>query len=316
MSVQVAPDRGVDAAEVSLRRDLARGDLVIEAIGPVLHHLLTTDAQSIFADDVIATVRGMLTDIAAQLLGAAAGSGALPDEQVDQLRIQTVAEQLLDQGNVLRHLHAAALEAQLSARLEARLGLEPVLSPLLQALIGANANEVAETAMAFLAAQARFIANTRKMRFPLTELPGELLHDLLIHAQDWRTNPCDAGALAAIKADYDEGRSRLGLLARLVAGLGGATSAALSVTHAGVAIFLSSLACVSGQAREGVVLATSESQITRLALTLRAAGLSPARIAEQIEALHPDAKSPHGVDSLTPEQAAICIARSLPRAGL
>lgn len=307
----------VNPAEVSLRRDLARGDMVMDSIGPVLRHLLVSEELSIFADDVVATVRGMVTDIARQLLGAVSQVQGQADVRPDPSRIEALCQRLIDQGQVLAHVHALALEAQLSARLEARLGLDPVLSPLLQALIGANAAEVSSTGMAFLAAQARFVQNRRRMQLPLGELPGDVLHLALLTVRELPGSPshqADAAA-AAIRSGYDESLSRLGLVSRLITGLGGGVMAALSISHAGAAIFLSALSHASGLERDALVLATDGTQVARLALALRAAGLKQASIAEQIEALHPDTDLQLSYDALTPDQAARLMAGPADSAG-
>lgn len=307
-------------AEAALRNDLARGDAVVGSIGPVLRHLLANEGNSIFADEVIASMRGMVADLAEQLLSAVDRAGGISSSRgVAPDQVDALAGRLVAQGEVLAHVHALALEAQLSARLEARLGLDPVLSPLLQALIGSNAPEVSSAAMALLASQARFVQNRRRMQLPLAELPGDLLHLVLLTLRDAGSVDGNAAHFAEaekeIRVAYDESRSRLGLVSRLVTGLGGGVSAALSISNAGVAIFLSALAAASGQERDAVVLATSETQAARLALTLRAAGLKASAIAEQIEALHPDCALRSYYELLGPEQAASLLAQRALHAG-
>lgn len=298
-------------AEAALRKDLARGDAVLEAAGPILRHLLANDEQAIFADEVIASMRGMIADLAQQLVSAVDKASGTHSNwgMADALIVGLTAR-----TEVLAHIHALALEAQLSARLEARLGLDPVLSPLLQSLIGSNAPEVSSAAMALLASQARFVQNRRRMQLPLAELPGDLLHLVLMVLRDVLHSEFGearvAQAESEIRSAYDESRSRLGLISRLVTGIGGGVTAALSISNAGVAIFLTALAIGSGQERDGVVLATSETQAARLALTLRAAGLKSAAIAEQIEALHPDCPLRTYYELLGPEQAAALLAQN------
>jgi hypothetical protein len=90
--------------------------------------------------------------------------------------------------------------------------------------------------------------------------------------------------------------------------MGAGAVAALSIHHAGAAIFLSALGIASGQDRDLATLATSETQRTRLALALCAAGLKPAAIEEQLLALDPDAALPEGLDRLTPDRAAALLA--------
>jgi hypothetical protein len=155
------------------------------------------------------------------------------------------------------------------------------------------------------------------MQLPLTELPADLLHQCLLALRQLCSETIGSEAIhstaeADIRAAYDEGRSRLGLVSLLVSGLGGGLTAALSLSNAGVAIFLTALAAASGQERDGVALATNVTQSARLALMLRAAGLKSAAIAEQLEVLHPDIALRSYYELLGPEQAAALLAQLAP----
>jgi hypothetical protein len=249
----------------------------------------------------------MTRNVASQLLGYTGVSGESEDD------IAALVAALSESPAFLGHVHALVLEWQLTEMLQANLALDPVLSPLLQALIGSSEETTSRLAMTFLAAQARFGQAQRRMRLPLAELPGDLLHDALLAmcsvvGAEPAAEARAAAAESAIRAAYDEGRSRLGLISGLVSGMGAAAVAALSVRHAGAAIFLSTLALASGQKRELAILATSETQRTRLALALRAAGLKPAQIEEQLLAIDPDAVLPEGLDRMPAERAAGLLA--------
>ncbi|MBS0482308.1 MAG: hypothetical protein JSR96_09170 [Proteobacteria bacterium] len=302
--------------EVVLRDELAHGDFAIASYGPVLRHLLANDEQSVFSDEIVARVRGMMADLARQLLDqvvAPGGAGEPADHSPEQ--IDSLVASLVTHPALLAHCHALALEWQLADRLQARLSLDPVLSPLLQALIASSDPATAAASMALLAAQARFVQAQRRMKLPLTELPGDLLHFSLValrtHAAENGIGDAQAQiAEAAVRAKYDEGRSRIGIIARLVTAMGGGATAALSVTHAGVAMFLSALALASSQDRDLVVLATGDGQLARLALSLRAAGLKASTVEEQFVSLHPDVALPGGFDQLGADRAAALLARS------
>jgi hypothetical protein len=188
-----------------------------------------------------------------------------------------------------------------------------VLSPLLQALIASPDGSTAALAMKLLASQARFCQAQRRMRLPLAELPGDMLHAALVSMRatagtEPEAEEQTAHAEASIRAGYDESRSRLGLASRLVTEMGGGAVAALSIAHAGVAIFLSALAAGSGQDRDLVVLSTNEAQLARLAVALRAAGLKPSAIEEQFLAIHPDITPPEGFERLGADRAAALLA--------
>lgn len=304
MSDATASPRAMETVESRLRGALDQGDAVLGTVAPVLRHLLASDDSGLFGDAILARVRGMIGDVARQLLGHVAGGTG------DHTAL-TLA--LTDNPAFLQHVHALVLEWHLTELLQARLALDPVLSPLLQALIASSDETTAGLAMKFLAAQARFGQAQRRMRLALTELPGDLLHAALValRAAADGSEEADArftAAEAAIRADYDEARSRLGLLSRLVTGMGAGAVAALSLHHAGAAIFLTALAVSVRQDRDFATLATSETQRTRLALALCAAGLKPAAIEEQLLALDPDAELPEGIDRLTPDRAAALMA--------
>ena len=307
---------GLDAIDDVLRQELAQGDSQIASIAPILRHLLANDEHSVFGDEVIARVRGLLADVARQLLDAlAVARGEGDDRDHPGADIDALVIALAGIAGFLTHVHGLALEWQLTERLQARLALDPVVSPLLQALIASNEPPTAAAAMALLAQQARFAQNQRRMQLPLTELPGDLLHGALITLQNHSHSDPSAKAavdqaVAGIRKEFDESRGRLGLISQLVAGMGGGASAALSITHAGAAIFLSALAMASGHDRDLAVLATNESQVARFALALRAAGLKPQSIDEQFAALHPEVTLPGGFENLGTDRAAALLAHS------
>lgn len=306
--------------EAVLRDDLVRSDAVLATVAPVLRHLVASDDQSVFAEDVIARVRGMVGDLSRQLLSALEGLDEDGRRRLPAERIDRLSAILAGSPALLGHVHALALEGQLGERLQARLALDPVLSPMLQALIASPDEATAALAMKVLAAQSRFVQAQRRMTLPLTELPGDLLHGCLLalgamaeeegEVEGGGTGERAAAAESAIRAGYDEGATRLGLIARLVSGMGGGAVAALSVTHAGPAIFLTAMALASGQDRDRAVIATNESQLARLALALRAAGLKPQAVEEQFLALHPEVALPEGFERLGADRAAALLAVS------
>lgn len=299
--------------EVALSEDLAHGDALIGTIAPILRHLLANDDHSLFSDEIVARVRGMMHDVARQLLDALAAAAGQPDtREHDPEAYDAIVHGFIADQAFLTHTHALALEWQLTERLQARLALDPVLSPLLQALIASPEGATGATAMALLAAQARFVQNQRRMQLPLAELPADLLHSALqaLRAHAGAEEIHRVSAETAIRVQYDESRSRLGLIERLIAGMGGGASAALSITNAGAAMFLSALSLASGQSRDTAVLSTNEGQLARLALALRASGLKSKAVEEQFLSLHPDVSLPEGFEMLGADRAAALLARS------
>lgn len=283
-------DRADEAtAEAILRDELARETRALGSVVPVLRHLLASEGQRLVSDAVLARVRGMLSDLAAQLVAA-----GHPGPQ------EALAETLAGDPGLLGFCHALAAESHLAERLHQQRGIDPVLSPLLQELIASDTPAIAELAMNALAAQSRFIQSQRRMQLPLSELPAELFDAVL---KTGREGP----GLVAVRQAYDEGASRLGLLARLVAAMRRGAVAALALDHAGPALFPSALAALAGQTRAHAVLACHEGQGMRLALTLRAAGLAPDAIERQFLTLDPAAALPRDLVALSPERARLLL---------
>ncbi len=297
--------------------DLAHGDEVLGTVAPILRHLIVSDDRSLLAEETVARVRGMLADLARQSLAAISEQGA---GLADPARSAALIDGFCAIPGLLGHVHALALEGQVAERLHGRLALDPVLPPLLQALIASPDGPTAATAMKLLAAQARFVQMQRRMQLSLTELPGDMLHGILVVVRtccgdDVASDARATAAEAHLRATYDESRTRLGLIARLVTGMGAGAVAALSISHAGLAIFATALALASGQDRDLAVLATNETQVARLALSLRAAGAKLQAIEEQFLALHPDIALPEGFDRIGPDRAASMLSSAAVRMG-
>ncbi|ANY20718.1 hypothetical protein A6F68_02218 [Tsuneonella dongtanensis] len=300
--------------EAVLRDELAHGDVVIGTIGPVLGHLLANHDHSLFSDEIVSRVRGMVWDVARQLLVAKAEQDTSPDPHgVAERQCEGLTQSLLTDARLVSHCHALAMESQLSARLEKRSAIDPVLSPLLQALIASEDGATAATAMAALAAQARFVQSQRRMELPIGELPADLFDAVLakwIQLADEGERASVERAVQSFRRDYSESASRIGLLSRLVTGMGPGARAALSVGHSGVALFLSAIASSSRFDRDLAVVATNDKQLARLALSLRAAGLKPREVEEQFLHLHPDVSLPEGFDLLRADRAAAMLGAS------
>ena len=75
MSDGLVTTDSTDSAESFLRDELARGDATLGTVAPILRHLLLSEDNSIFGDEVIARVRGMSADVASQLLHELADAG-------------------------------------------------------------------------------------------------------------------------------------------------------------------------------------------------------------------------------------------------
>ncbi len=301
----------LESVETRLRDELAQGDATLSTAAPILRHLLVTEDQALFSDEVVARVRGMLTDVARQLLHAQANAARAGDRaSFVAEREASLTERLIGENAFLAHVHALTFEARLALQLQARGNVDPVLCPLLQELVASRDDIVAGSAMAVLAAQARFIQHHRRMALPLGELPGDLLHVALLALRAEAGEQDDAAAAAErhLRDTFDESHGRLALMARLVMRMGKGAARALDVGHAGLATFATALAMASGQQRDLAVLSFSDRQCARLALAMRAAGFKQPAVEAQILYLHPEIELPEGFDRLTADRAAMLLA--------
>lgn len=302
--IETAVRMSGESVEENLRAELARGDDRAGTVLPILRHLLVNDSSAIFGDEILARVRGMQAHLARQLLAGGETSGA--DETA-------VAQALFENSRLLSHLHALALEWQLAERLEQHYGIDPVVAPLLQALIASPEPETQDVAMKLLAAQARWCQAQRRMQLGLGELPGDLFHDALLSLRSIGSDAADT-AEARLRGSYDEAATRLGLAARLVTSMGSAASVALDLRHGGSVLFVTALALGSAQTREQAIFSTQDAQGARLGLGLRAAGLAPAAVEQQMLLLHGEVHLPAGFDRLGVERAAAILSQA-PDAG-
>lgn len=322
-------------AEALLRGDLQHADHALIHMGPILRHLLNNDDSSIFSDDVIARVRGMLADLARQLIhavGVASGavespawaSGGGRQTDSDHAVRDELATMLSAQAPLLEHLHMLSVEWQMTERMQGYQGLDPVQSPIMQEIIGSADPDTAARGMNLLAAQARFGQSIRRMQIPLTELP-HAIHQvalMVLHSHVAESpSPDSESDLAVVASAIDALRnaramqsSRLDLLEHAVSAARTLSPEGVSLDRAGVALFLTAMAHGSGLPREAVIMSTTESQVARLVLVLRAAGLDYADIVATFAALHPDLILPAEIAALDADHAADMLARA--QAGL
>lgn len=304
---------GDRTTEEVLSDALVRGDTALASNSAILRHLLENDDQSMFTDEIVARVRGMIRDIARQLLVAQAEAAERGEGlEISNQALERLTTILTANGVLLGHVHALALEYRLCARLQARLGLDPVLPSHAQALRNNGGSGMA-LAMGVIAAQARFCQNQRNMELPLVELPESLFHAVLV-SQQMQAGEQEQNSLAIaharLRVAYGNHSNRFALLAQLASDGRAHDPEMLNVMQAGVSAFLSGLAHATRQAREHVVLATFDPRMTRLALSLRAANVGPEHIILQLACFHPDSATPHGYEFVDAHQAALILAQA------
>jgi len=309
-------ETSIEAVETLLRDELVQCDAMISTATPILRHLLVNEDQALFSDEVVARVRGMMTDVARQLLHAWAAASTIADRSAFlNEREDELAAALIDEPALLAHVHALTLEAKLALHLQTRCNIDAVLPPLLQELVASKDDVLAGSAMAVIAAEARFIQHHRRMTLPIGELPGELFHKTLLalRSQAGESDEDAAAAERALREAFDEAHSRLGLLSRLIMRMGKAAPRTLDIDNAGVAMFATALAMATDQERGLTVVSFSDRQFARLALALRAAGLKQPAVEEQFLFLHPGITLPEGFDKLSADRASLLLASSAPQ---
>jgi len=320
MIVAGNPPFSAASAEDGLRARLADCDAALDAFTPTLLGLLGGGDNSTLNEEILARVRGMISDVAEQLLLSQAEAALISDiaSYVEDYR-SGLAERLASNGNLLRHFHSMAVEGNLCEKMQLSRSLDPVLPPLLQELISSHEERISALAMAVLSSQARFVDAYRKMKFPLRELPGAM-EDLALG--EFRANAEETDregvnqTIEVLRDRRDDSTGRISLLTQLVLQLGKLDDAVLSIDRAGISLFSSALAVTTHQPREIVVLSTSEGQLPRLAVLLGAAGLASPAIAQQLFALHPNAPLLDGFEQLTTDAALAALAdSSLDRTG-
>lgn len=310
MTGQAAPPETVESVATALRSELARGEAAASSAVPILRQLVAAGDVTLFSEEIVARVRAMLADIARQLLDALIGMQGRAHSPAE---VEVVGHALLDNTDLVSHLHALALEWQASEHLQSHLAVDPVASPLVQRLMSSPDDAMRRAAASFLGAQARWVQAQRRMALPLGELPADLLNVALYTLRTLAgVEPALAERATAAEVDvrrsYLEGATRLGLAAELARGLGPQESSGLDVAAAGIPLFLTTLAARTGERREDVAVSTHRSQLGRLALILRAAGLEADHVAGQCLALHSEAIPHVGFGQLRPDEATALLA--------
>ncbi|PNU06216.1 hypothetical protein [Novosphingobium guangzhouense] len=303
---QAALPADLQGAEAAIRRDLARSGAAAASTLPVLRYLVAAEPDNSFAEEVLARVKGILRDVAAQVLDALIGS--IDRRAHAHEEVAVLSRAFLDDTIVLAHAHAVALEWQLTERLSTHLGLDPVVSPFVRARVAAGDALMRE----FLTAQARWVDRQRRMALPLVEVPAPVLDAVLAIVRALvEAEPALSNRVAAVEAEvrlrHDEISNRLMVAERVVAD--DAFEATAPVSACGVTLFLTAFAARSGQPRDGLVAAMQPGQQTRLALLLLAAGTPAALVDAQIREIHGRTGMPAVLAGIDAMRAAAILAQ-------
>jgi hypothetical protein len=178
-------------------------------------------------------------------------------------------------------------------------------------MIASPKEATSRLAAAVLAAQTRFLSNMERMQLPLRQLPGELLHDVFAIGRQWLGEPIIADAVEqAVRTSYDEGATRVALLGRLVNSAEYPQARGWQLQEAGVPLFLANLALGAGLSLHEAALLTTQSQIARLALTMRTLRCNPGAINRNLYILHDEVALPF-IAGVEPDTASKMLAVSM-----
>ncbi|MEO1921078.1 MAG: hypothetical protein ABGW84_04235 [Sphingomonadaceae bacterium] len=291
-----------------LRGALQRCDQALSSSAPVLRHLVANSESSLFHEEVLARVRGMLDHLGTQMLRRYLDTaGHANDEPIPLDRLDALVTALAEDQDLLSHLHALSIEWRLAQRFAERRSTELVLTPLVKELVGSDKPETARLAMAFLTAQARFAQHARRMQVELGELPGELLNFCLTSLRKAVDRQADSRrhvqlAIRSVQDSYDEGHTRHGV-GNLLVYDDATRDAALDPEQAGIALFVTALARASGVSRDNATLGVAEGQAPRLGLMLHAAGRDRQQVERTVLLIHPDARLPEGLGEIDQHSA-------------
>ncbi len=97
MSNAVTDADETQSAVAGLRHELARGDVALAGVAPVLSHLLSSSGQALVSEDLVARMRGMLGNLASQILRTEAEvSGG--SRELDPANAENLASKLASSG--------------------------------------------------------------------------------------------------------------------------------------------------------------------------------------------------------------------------
>lgn len=305
MSNAPPPTDRTGLTDAEVRSDLAQADAKLRAVPGLVRQLLANDESLLVSEQVMANVRGMIADLAHQLIGAFLGEAAQRPSDLAAVR-----GALATQTRLVAHVHAMAVEWRLLHRMQIEAGIDPVRPPLVASLIAGDDARLAALARDVLTSQARFCRTQQRMGISLDDLPRDILRAAVAAAHEIVVEAHGATAGRHLSAARDDSGTRSGQLRQLIRGMGSDVADALSITEAGASLFLSALAMASGQERDLMVLSTDPTQMDRLALCLRAGGVGSSAASEQILALHPTATPPQAILQIESTTAATILAGS------
>lgn len=295
-------------AEVALRRAFANADRASDFGRSVFAHIAHTPILDVVSEESWSRTYAALASLAMGVLDGLVGAVGVHHQPAE---VDVVLRVLSECQALVEHLRADVIEWQLTQRLHDTLALDPVSSPVLQQLVVQPDHRAAATA--FLAAQMRWCQSHARMYMALADLPPAVQGQVCAVIQALGAGEPDladrANALCAdMRNAYDPAADREVCATQALEHMSLEFADALRVQEMGVAVFLTALARLTMQPRATVTGWTERAQAPRLAVALRAAGMSPGDIQQQLFAFHGDAGLGAGVAEIEPQQASAMLA--------
>ncbi|MGQ2941940.1 MAG: hypothetical protein ACT6Q7_10580 [Blastomonas fulva] len=208
MSTDMAPARPVPRDVGALLRHAEEQARLAGAIPVLVRQRLAPGSAASLREDDLSLAGGFADSIARHLVEALA-----PDP--DAVDASLVAhEVVLADPAATRLVHARAIEARL-CRNAPLIGLAMAeLPPRVEAQVADTQDELAESAMALIVAQSRFVGNAQGFRLDLSELPPETVNALVQRLTGWMQDRLQADPLVlraradALLGGFDERRGR------------------------------------------------------------------------------------------------------------
>ncbi|MFN3818724.1 hypothetical protein [Blastomonas sp.] len=308
MNTDMAPARPALRDVGALLRHAEEQARLAAAMPVLVRQRIAPDGAMVLREDDLSLTGGFVDSIARHLIAALCPH----DRPVDPAQI--AQHVVLADSAATRLLFARAIEARL-CRNAPLVGLAMAeLPPRVEDQVADAQDELAETAMALIIAQSRFVGNAQGFAIELAELPPETLSALVQRMLGWLqdqpgTDPLVLRASAdALLANFDERRGRPHRLMRFchLFALPRAGDD-WSLAQSGPSLVFAMLARVSHLPSEHLIDMVRDPDLARLAVVVRGCGIAVDTATLLLQGIALLAS--HAVDTLPTASALAAIAQ-------
>lgn len=284
MNTDMAPARPAKRDVGALLRHADEQARLAGSVPVIVRQRLAPHGVAMLREDDISLAGGFVDAITRSLID----SLCPVSQTVDPALI--ASEVILADSSLTRLLFARAIEARL-CRNSPLIGLAMAeLPPRVEAGVADAQDELAEAAMALIAAQSRFVGNAQTFSIELTELPPEIVAGLVQRMLGWMQDRLHVDPMAvrtsadALLAGFDERRGRPHRLMRFchVFALPRAGDA-WSLVDNGPSLIFVMLARATALPPEWIIDTVRDADLARLAVLLRSCGMSAETAAKLLQ---------------------------------